>query len=451
MEFQKYLNEWENLIRRDRQAGEAYYYEHIFPVVIDRFLLRSDSLKKYRYLISLLGFSPQPIILFLRATKPDKVLFIHSEETEEYLDLIQQWTGLKISQVIKESVGSSDPTGVYKAIKDFVFSKDKNEILLDITGGKKSMVGGAAMAGSLLGIDIGYVDYEKYLSTLRQPEPGSEYPNILKNPLQVFGDIDFQKAKEAFNHYDFARCLDILAELDKRVEDIWGVRKLMDLAKIYQKINTFHFEEAKAMIDNLLIKCPDDNRFVPGKSIQTARDIVTILRDKKHPDHSLYSCLNYYFSGERFAERGRFDIAVFLMYRTIEIILSVALQEIGIHPSQPVYPSWVTPDGYIEKLKHVFEADYYEKRLPSKVGLMDSAIFLSMKKSPIVEELNLKELKGVITVRNDSHFTHGSRALGEEDFRKIRRIARKLLEKYLSIKSSRMVKDFESMFSFPKI
>ena len=130
----------------------------------------------------------------MKVIKPEKVLFIHSEETEEYLDVIQRWTGLTLFQVVRESIDSSDPTGVYKAIKDFVLSKNSKEVLLDITGGKKSMVGGAAMAGSLLGIDIGYVDYDEYLNDLRQPKPGSEYPNILKNPLEILGDIDLEKA-----------------------------------------------------------------------------------------------------------------------------------------------------------------------------------------------------------------------------------------------------------------
>jgi hypothetical protein len=54
-------------------------------------------------------------------------------------------------------------------------------------------------------------------------------------------------------------------------------------------------------------------------------------------------------------------------------------------------------------------------------------------------------------LRNDSHFTHGFKVLNEEDFKKIRRMSRKLLEKYLSLKGKPMVKDFEMLFSFPKL
>ena len=210
MDFKEKVNRWKELFQTERHRAETFYYENIFEEVIENFLSKSKALRRYRFLISLLGFSPQPIILFIKAINPEKVLFIHSEESELCLDVVQRLTDLRLSQVIPQLVDSSDPTGVYKAIKDFAMSRNPKEILLDITGGKKAMVGGAAMAGDILGIDTGYVDYANYLPDLRQPEPGTEYPNILKNPLYVVGDLDIEKAKEAFNHRNFIRCLDVL-------------------------------------------------------------------------------------------------------------------------------------------------------------------------------------------------------------------------------------------------
>lgn len=133
MEFHENIEEWKVLLKKNREAAEEHYYDNLFRSVIERFLLRSENLKKYRFLISLLGFSPQPIILFLKAIKPEKVLFIHSEETEQHLDTIQKWTGLTLSMIEKKSVDSSNPTDVYRAIKNFVLPRNGKEILLDIT------------------------------------------------------------------------------------------------------------------------------------------------------------------------------------------------------------------------------------------------------------------------------------------------------------------------------
>lgn len=449
--FDKEVDQWMKLILIDRHKAKLFYYDSLFPKIIEQFLQKFSWLAKYRFLISLIGFSPEPIILFINGIKPQRVLFIHSEETEEYLDIIQKWTGLSLKQVSRETVNSSDPTGVYKAIKKFAFGKNPIEILIDITGGKKSMVGGAAIAGNLLGIDTGYIDSTEYLPELRMPKPGTEFPNILKNPFYVFGDIELDKAKEAFNHYDFKRCLEILAELDQRIEDIWGIRKLKALAEIYQAFDAFNFLEAKDRILKFSEKYEGDKKFISLDQIKNTFEILEILSDKNHPEFHIYMCLNYYFAAERMAERARFDIGVFLMYRTIEMILSAALIELGINPSEPKYPERITVNRYNEKLREVFENEYYEKSLPLKVGLMDSAILLSLCNSPLMMNLNLKEIKGVIELRNKSHFTHGDMVLSEEDFKRIRRLSRKIIEQYLQLKGKPAVFRFEQSFKFPKI
>jgi CRISPR-associated protein (TIGR02710 family) len=451
MEFEERIDHWKHLFKTKREEADEFYFTSMFEDVIKRFLSNGKGIEKYRFLISLLGFSPQPVILFIRAIKPERVLFIHSEDTESYLDVIQQWTGLKLAQVAKEQVDSSDPTGVYKAIKEFVAFRNPKEVLLDITGGKKAMVGGAAMAGNLLGIDTGYVDYQRYLPDLRQPEPGTEYPNILKNPLYVLGDIELEKAKEAFNQYNFSRCLDILSRLEERIEDIFGIRKFKSLAETYVEIDAFNFSKALALAEDFLKRYSEDRRLVEIVKIQATRDVLSVLVDDNHTDHAPYYCINCHFSGERLGERSLFDVAVFMMYRTIEMILAFTLKEIGIDPSNPIYPEEVTTDAFNRKLKEVFEKDYYEKDLPRKVGLMDSAVVLSILNHPIVEALALKDLKGLINLRNESRFTHGFRPLGADDFNRIRRLSRKLLEKYLSLKGKPMVKEYMSLFAFPKI
>lgn len=451
MEFNEKIDQWKQLFKTKREEADQFYYSYVFEEIINRFLKKSKNLRRYRFLISLLGFSPQPVILFICAIKPEKVLFIHSEETESYLDVIQQWTGIKLAQVVKEQVNSSDPTGVYKAIKGFIDSRNPKEVLLDITGGKKAMVGGAAMAGNLLGIDTGYVDYERYLDDLRQPEPGSEYPNILKNPLYVLGDVELDRAKEAFNHYNFRRCLDVLNRLEERVEDIWGIHKFKSLAQIYAEIDAFNFSKASNLIEDFLEKYSEDGRLVGIEKVQPARDVLSVLVDDSHADHAAYYCLNCYFSGERLAERGLFDAAVFMMYRTIEMVLSFTLGEVGIDSSNPIYPKEVTVDTFNWKLKEVFERDYYEKNLPRKVGLMDSAIILSIMDHSIIKQVSLKELKGIINLRNESRFTHGFRPLGQDDFNRIRRFCRLLLEKFLSLRGKPIVEECKSLFAFPKV
>jgi len=176
--------------------------------------------------------------------------------------VIQQWTGVKLAQVVREQVDSSDPTGVYKAIREFAVPRKASEILLDITGGKKSMVGGAAMAGNFLGIDTGYVDYERYLSDLRQTGARVRISEYFKKPVLCSRRYRPGKAKEAFNQYNFSRCLDILNCLEERVEDIWGIRKFKSLAEMYIEIDRFDFSKALVLVEDFIRRYSEDQRLV---------------------------------------------------------------------------------------------------------------------------------------------------------------------------------------------
>ena len=80
---------------------------------------------------------------------------------------------------------------------------------------------------------------------------------------------------------------------------------------------------------------------------------------------------------------------------------------------------------------------------------MDSAVFLSLLKNPIARALDLKDLQGIVNLRNESNFTHGTKNLNEKDYNRIKREARKLLEKYLEIHGKANVKSFEEKFMFP--
>jgi len=197
------------------------------------------------------------------------------------LNMIVQWTGLNIAQIEKERIDSSDVADVYRAIKKFIRAKSPEEILIDITGGKKSMVGGAVMVGNLLQIDTGYVDYEDYMPDIRQPKPGSEYPNILKNPLAVFGDIEIERVHEAFNHYNFDMGLDILSFLEDKIEDIWKVKILKKLTQLYKEVYNFDYAKAIQLAEEFIKSFSHRVDATLLGSVQNTLDIITYSRGRK--------------------------------------------------------------------------------------------------------------------------------------------------------------------------
>ena len=93
-----------------------------------------------------------------------------------------------ITEISKCKIGGSDVVEIYEKVKKQYeeWNIHPMKLAMDITGGKKSMVSGAAMAGAVLGADIYYVDSREFLQEFRKPKPGSEYLNLLENPYVVF-------------------------------------------------------------------------------------------------------------------------------------------------------------------------------------------------------------------------------------------------------------------------
>jgi len=452
MDFEEKVTHWRSLPQNSSEAS-SFYWDEIFPEVSERFRQKSGNLAHYRFVISTVGLTPEPILLFLKAIRLERVLFLCTDDSEKHLDLILKKSGLGVGEIEKCVVTRTDVTGVYKAIKDFVVGKTPSEILIDATGGKKPVIGAAALAGNFLGIDVGYVDCTVYLEDLRIPKPGTEFPRVLEKPLVVFGDFEIEKAKDAFNHLNFSRAEEILEELEGTIEDIWLVRTLRCMNKAYASLDSFEYEKAEKEIQNFF-DLPQRRSFPTiEQNLTFYLEVLKVLKDKTHEKYFPYLSLHFLFAGIRFAERGRYDLAVFFMYRVIELVLSaLAKLKYGLDPSRPDYSALpaINKDAYREKHKEIF-GRLPSKELPFKLGLMDQAIMLKILKEEVVVPLNLKDLRGITDLRNDSIFTHGLRVLGEKDYKKILRMARKLLDDYLKDKKLRVAEEFRAQFEFPEI
>lgn len=180
----KYLEEWRELANHGNfKLAENLYYEKLFPEVISIFCnkYQSEFLEK-GVLVSLLGFSPEPLILTAKAVKPAQHFILTTEIREDIIDRIQNHLDNDFEIII---IDSPDFQSIYKSLKEILYKVNTTNIILDITGGKKSMVASAAIFGKDYRFRITYVDFEEYIKELRKPLPGSEILNTVYNP-----DID---------------------------------------------------------------------------------------------------------------------------------------------------------------------------------------------------------------------------------------------------------------------
>ena len=147
-------------------------------------LRNTDRKKKYDGLILTLGFSPNPLILSIKAISPGHIAFLYTAETEKFIKQIQDQTGYDAHRTDLLKIEGTDVKGIYD--KTWEFGRDTwgefTNIAIDVTGGKTSMAAGAALAAAVIPADVCYVDTDNYLKEFRMPEPGSEYMRILESP-----------------------------------------------------------------------------------------------------------------------------------------------------------------------------------------------------------------------------------------------------------------------------
>ncbi|MDO9253903.1 MAG: hypothetical protein Q7U54_00220 [Bacteroidales bacterium] len=190
-EFNIYIQQWIDLSRNGKPLeAEQFYYAHIFNSVIERFKKKYAQNRKGELLVSLLGYSPEPIILTAKALQPETHLIISNPIKEEIVQILDKYLANKYRLVILEK---DDFLTIYKTIKESLSDYPTGNITIDITGGKKSMVASAAIFGKDYGSRIVYVDFAEYLKDLRKPIPGTELLNVVYNPLKDQPENNFLK------------------------------------------------------------------------------------------------------------------------------------------------------------------------------------------------------------------------------------------------------------------
>lgn len=178
-----YLQEWLDLANTGKfERAQELYFEKLFEAVIINFSNEyNNALPSGGTLFSVLGFSPEPIILTAKAIQPEThVIFTTNNQKVDnsYLEKFLDYN-YELIYLNDESFES-----MYMAMKEQLVLNPDSQITVDITGGKKSMVASAAIFGKDYGCRIVYVDFSEYIKDLRKPMPGSEILNVVYNPFK---------------------------------------------------------------------------------------------------------------------------------------------------------------------------------------------------------------------------------------------------------------------------
>ncbi len=452
-EFDKLVKKWKEMDYNSPDAkstASIFYDKHIFPFVKDTFINNPENrpTKEYAGLILPLGYSPEPLILSILAIKPKRVGLLYTEETKKLLPRIQEETALTLDKLYIRQIDGSSTSDVYKAIMELYQKWERPpNIAVDITGGKKSMVGGAAMAGAVLGADIYYVDNTKF-TQMGKPEPGSEYLSLLDNPYTVFGDLEVDKARDLYKRRDYAGAQRIFQLLKSLVGDANKAKTYEAyeyLCTAYEAWDNLDIGKAKTHLERLVVilnqygKLDSLSSLQNKKSyfieqIETLKIILTFLRNEKlalsAPDGFHFAFMLYHNALRREAQ-GKHNTACLILYRLLEWIEQHRLAEFNIDTRKPNY-SDIDKDNifklYAEKLKKVFQRTD-RSSLPNTIGLVDGYLLLHALKDEIVEDIDWGKFQNQVGTRNQSIYAHGMQMISGKDFKAFKTTVEERFEK----------------------
>lgn len=286
---------------------------------------------------------------------------MYTSETEKILDKIVRYLKLEVTDYQKNQVEATDSLSIYHEIKKVYLSWDRPaKVYIDFTGGTKTMSAAAALAGSLIGVQLIYVGTQSYLTDFRKPEPGSEELFYIDNPIEVFGDLELEKVFALIERYNYAGAAEKLKNLKENIPDPLNRQQISFvylLVKIYEHWDALEFEAATELMEQLLQELKRDYRMYKKILMMDFQPILRnqykVLRQlKKIPEliklrnqekilgnKAIIVSLMYtmYENAKRREDQEKYDMATLLWYRLLEMIEQRRLMTYQIYVSKPEY------------------------------------------------------------------------------------------------------------------
>ncbi|MEW2386022.1 hypothetical protein AB0873_28570 [Micromonospora sp. NPDC047707] len=396
-------------------------------------------------LISLSGFSPETTLLAFALTRPAKLLIISSASTEATINAIWQKLAGKIAfaDIRHVSCDPVDPTSIYEIVRKEVSSLLSGDrplrAIIDITGGKKVMSAGAALAASQLDLPMCYID-STFDPEIRQALPGSEKLCVLPNPTALFGDKDMTAAMAMFRSGAYTGARQRFEELSGSVSEPVRVRFLRDLAALYEAwcdLNVDGLPEHIGRVrEHLRGNRPGLDAAVAqriGKQLEFAESLAR----RAGPE----MLLNFFLLGNHYQDLGRYDFAALLYYRSIEKAFEERLSDtFGLDLENPDYSKLGDPIDLANRYA-TFTGTLYgtpTPALPRKVALMDAMILLYLMDDTTLSALKwnklaaVQSMRGVVDARNRSVLAHGTESVSHAQSTDLRGRALALLRAFWS-------------------
>ncbi len=181
-------------------------------------------------LVLLVGHSIEPLLQSVWAYQPETLVFILNRQYSKTLsgwDFARQLRKLlselpEVRQIAEEKilervVAEATPAQVFTVLLQEV--RERADVVIDITGAKKSMVAGAFLYAAYAQVPVSYVDFDDAMYSVEFGRPYGCASEIraFKNPYNVFALRNWERVRALYSTYHFSEARRLLEEEIKPV------------------------------------------------------------------------------------------------------------------------------------------------------------------------------------------------------------------------------------------
>lgn len=398
-----------------------------------------------KILLMTVGGSDEPLVTSIQQNRPDRIVFFCSTGKASSRVMVEgkglvcgDWGQPKTRpNIVTQSnfpvemtkivdVNPDDPYDTYLRARSIISKYEGNEIVVDYTGGTKSMTAGLLLAGAE------FPQCRPVVVTGARTDLNRVTGDLSR--LKFFRQSVFTvvRYKESFRNLiakqDYDGALAILKELAKYTDDGEDLTldRLLLLTGAFADWDNFRYEAANEKLKKYVQLGNPPQEFVQFKItsehlVEAKKLLLAGGQTQKDEQSEAKGALLAYdllWNAERKASTQRFNDAVARLYRAEEMYAQFALLRLGIFTSN------VAP----EKLAQLPEARraQYEKQRDEKgmirLGLRDSYDLLADLEHPIgvVWRKYRAKLLDLLTIRNFSALAHGVNPVSQEEYKEYR-------------------------------
>ncbi len=267
-ETEKY---WKKLRRNhnDPFPTQCEYVRELLPQEMEG----KEAPQPCETLVLLVGHSIEPLLQAVWVYQPKRLVLILNRQYGATLsgkDFAHQIINL-LSQLPQERQVNKDqilPRDLIEVTPAQVFAlllqevREQTNVVIDITGAKKSMVAGAFLYAAYAHVPVSYVDFDDamYSTEFGRPYGYASEIRVFQNPYSVFALRNWERVRELYLGYHFREARRLLeAEIQPVMEEtdyfedtyLSSAKRLAQVLKCYEFWDSGDFYESRHEVQSL--------------------------------------------------------------------------------------------------------------------------------------------------------------------------------------------------------